>query len=206
MNPVLPILQLDFIILFVNEKKRRAVLQEQLAFSRNIFNVTCSASLFNKTEPVGNRPFDISLQELFDNFVEVLKSLRGPQNQVRVEAKIVKLDERKIIVEHQNNNLMDKISIARMGRLNKLKRFIGNPELLEGISIQHRFRENKDLEATWYQANVVGIDRINRSNLKLTLFDIVYDGERDDVFSFPLILGMGMSCQSESKYSILICF
>lgn len=181
------------------------MLQEQLAFLRNILNVTCSASLFNKTEPVGYRPFDISLQELFENFVEVLKSLRGPQNQVRVEAKIVKLDERKIIVEHQNNNLMDKISIARMGRLNKLKKFIGNPELLEGISIQHRFRENKDLEATWYRGNVVGIDRINRSNLKFTLFDIVYDEERDDVFSFPLILGMGMSCQSESKYSILIC-
>ena len=36
--------------------------------------------------------------------------------------------------------------------------------------------------------NVAGIDKINRSNLKRTLFDIVYDGEQDDVFTFPLFL------------------
>ena len=56
------------------------------------------------------------------------------------------------------------------------------------MSIQHRVRENNDVEATWCRANVVGIDKINRSNLKRTLFDTVYDGEPDDVFTFPLIL------------------
>ena len=69
-----------------------------------------------------------------------------------------------------------------------IKKFIENPELVIGMLIQHRIRENNDGEATWCRANAVGINKINRSNLKRTLFDIVYDGEPDDVFTFPLIL------------------
>ena len=69
-----------------------------------------------------------------------------------------------------------------------INKFIENPELLVGISIQHRVRENSNAEATWCRANAVGIDKINTSNLKRTSFDIVYDGELDDVFSFALIL------------------
>ena len=48
-----------------------------------------------------NSRFDLSWQELFENFVEVLKIFRSTQNQVRVEAKIISLDERKVIVEDQ---------------------------------------------------------------------------------------------------------
>ena len=48
--------------------------------------------------------------------------------------------------------------------------------------------ENNDAEGTWCRANVVGIDKINRSNLERTSFDIVYEGEPDDILSFPLIL------------------
>ena len=66
-----------------------------------------------------NSRFDLSWQELFENFVEVLKIFRSTQNQVRVEAKIISLDERKVIVEDQKKKTMDKISIARLGRLNK---------------------------------------------------------------------------------------
>ena len=66
-----------------------------------------------------NSRFDLSWQELFENFVEVLTFFRSPQNQVRVEAKIISLDERKVIVEDQKKT-MDKISSARLGRLNKL--------------------------------------------------------------------------------------
>ena len=67
-------------------------------------------------------------------------------------------------------------------------KFIENPELVVGMSTEHRVKENNSVETSWCQANVVGIDKINRSNLKRTSFDIVYDGELDDVFSFPLIL------------------
>ena len=67
-----------------------------------------------------NSRFDLSWQELFENFVEVLKIFRSTQNQVRVEAKIISLDERKVIVEDQKKKkTMDKISSARLGRLNK---------------------------------------------------------------------------------------
>ena len=89
---------------------------------------------------------------------------------------------------------MDKISNVSLGQLNKLQvnsmimKFIENPELVVGMSIEHRVKENNSVETSWCQANVVGIDKINRSNLKRTSFDIVYDGELDDVFSFPLIL------------------
>ena len=88
---------------------------------------------------------------------------------------------------------MDKISNFSLGQLNKLQvnsmimKFIENPELVVWMSIQHRVKENNSVEARWCQANVVGLDKINRSNLKQTSFDIVYDGEPDDVFSFPLI-------------------
>ena len=75
-----------------------------------------------------------------------------------------------------------------------IKKFIGNPESLVGIPIHHRFRENKDVEATWCQVNVVGLEKINRSNLKFTSFDISYDEEPDDIFSFLLILSMVVSC------------
>ena len=113
---------------------------------------------------------------------------------MRVEAKIISLNERKVIVEHQKKQLMDKTSSGSLGLLNKLqvnsmiKKFIENPELVIGMLIQHRIRENNDGEATWCRANAVGINKINRSNLKRTLFDIAYDGEPDDVFTFPLIL------------------
>ena len=66
-----------------------------------------------------NSRFDLSWQELFENFVEVLKIFRSTQNQVRVEAKIISLDERKVIVEDQKKKTMDKICSARLGRLNK---------------------------------------------------------------------------------------
>ena len=69
-----------------------------------------------------------------------------------------------------------------------INKFIENPDILAGILIQHRVRENSDAKATWCRANAVGIDKINTSNLKRTSFDIVYDGEPDDVFSFALIL------------------
>ena len=69
-----------------------------------------------------------------------------------------------------------------------INKFIENPDILAGILIQHRVRENSDAEATWCQANAVGIDKINTSNLKRTSFDIVYEGEPDDVFSFASIL------------------
>ena len=69
-----------------------------------------------------------------------------------------------------------------------INKLIENSELIVGISIQHRVRENNDVEATWCQANVVGIDKINESNLNRTSFDIVDEGEPDYVFSFPLIL------------------
>ena len=69
-----------------------------------------------------------------------------------------------------------------------INKFIENPDILAGKLIQHRVRENSDAEATWCRANAVGIDKINTSNLKRTSFDIVYDGEPDDVFSFALIL------------------
>ena len=183
-------------ILIVNEEKRKAVLQTQLAFFRNILNITCSARLFNKTKLVGSLlvRFDLSWRKLFENFVEVLKAFRIPQNQVRVEAEIIRLDERKVIVEHKKKQLMDEISSARLEGLNNLqvnstiKKFIENPELLVRISIQHRVRENNGVDAAWCRANVVGVDKINRSNLKRTSFDFVHDGKRDDVFSFPLIL------------------
>ena len=85
---------------------------------------------------------------------------------MRVEAKIISLDERKVIVEHQKKQLIDKISSARLGRLNKLQvnsvinKFIENPELLVGMSIQNRVTKNNDVEATWCPANVVGIDKL----------------------------------------------
>ena len=50
---------------------------------------------------------------------------------------------------------MDHISSARLERLNKLQvnsminRFIENPELLAGMSVQNRVRENNDVEASW---------------------------------------------------------
>ena len=69
-----------------------------------------------------------------------------------------------------------------------INKLIENPDILAGILIQHRVRENSDAKATWCRANAVGIDKINTSNLKRTSFDIVYDGEPDDVFSFALIL------------------
>ena len=69
-----------------------------------------------------------------------------------------------------------------------INKLLENPELLVGMLIQHRVREN-DVEATWHRANFVGIDKFNRSNLKWPSFDIVYEREPDDVFSFPLILG-----------------
>ena len=49
---------------------------------------------------------------------------------------------------------MNRISSARLRRLNKLqvstlnKNFIENPELLVGMLILHRVRENNDVEAT----------------------------------------------------------
>ena len=42
-------------IFVVKKEKRKTVLQAQLEFFRKILNITCSASLFNKTELVGNR-------------------------------------------------------------------------------------------------------------------------------------------------------
>ena len=48
--------------------------------------------------------------------------------------------------------------------------------------------ENNDVWATCCSGNFVGIDKINRSNLKRPSFDTVYEGEPDDAFSFPLIL------------------
>ena len=88
-------------ILIVNEEKRKTVLQAQLAFFRSILNIICSARLFNKPKLVRNSLFDLSWQELFANFVEILKIFRNPQNQVRVESKIISLDKRRVIVEHQ---------------------------------------------------------------------------------------------------------
>ena len=110
-------------ILIVNEEKRKAVLQTQLAFFRNILNITCSARLFNKTKLVGSLlvRFDLSWRKLFENFVEVLKAFRIPQNQVRGEAEIIRLDERKVIVEHKKKQLMDEISSPRLEGLNNLQ-------------------------------------------------------------------------------------
>ena len=69
-----------------------------------------------------------------------------------------------------------------------INKFIKNPQLLAGMSVQHRVRENNGVKATCCRENVAGIGKINRRNLKWTSFDIVHDGEPDDVFSFRLIL------------------
>ena len=69
-----------------------------------------------------------------------------------------------------------------------INKFIENLELLVEMSIQHRVKENNDVEALWCLANIVGTDKINRGNLKWASFGIVYEEEPDDVFNFPLIL------------------
>ena len=141
-------------ILIVNEEKRKAVLQAQLAFFRNIPNITCIAGLFNKAKLVGIRRVGLSWQELFENFVKVLKSFRSFQNQMEVEAKIINPDERKVTVEHQKKKIMDKISNVSLGQLNKLQvnsmimKFIENPELVVGMSIEHRVKENNSVETS----------------------------------------------------------
>ena len=91
-------------ILIFNEKKRKAVLQAQLAFFRNIPNITCISGLFNKAKLVGIRRFGLSWKELFENFVKVLKFFRSFQNQMRAEAKMINPDARKVTVEHQKIN------------------------------------------------------------------------------------------------------
>ena len=62
-----------------------------------------------------NSRFDLSWQELFENFVEVLKFFRSTQNQVRVEAKIISLDERKVIVEDQKKKRWIKFPVPDWG-------------------------------------------------------------------------------------------
>ena len=65
-----------------------------------------------------------------------------------------------------NPKLLVGMSIQLRGRENKMiNKLLENPELLVGMLIQHRVREN-DVEATWHRANFVGIDKFNRSNLK----------------------------------------
>ena len=72
----------------------------------------------------------------------------------------------------KKKQLMKKISNARQGQLNKLQmnsvinKFIKNPQLLAGMSIQHRVRENNSVKATCCRENVAGIGKINRRNLK----------------------------------------
>ena len=47
-----------------------------------------------------------------------------------------------------------------------INKFIKNPQLLAGMSIQHRVRENNGVKATCCRENVAGIGKINRRNLK----------------------------------------
>ena len=47
-----------------------------------------------------------------------------------------------------------------------INKFIKNPQLLAGMSVQHRVRENNGVKATRCRENVAGIGKINRRNLK----------------------------------------
>ena len=84
---------------------------------------------------------------------------------------------------------MDKTSSARSWQLSKLQvnsminKFIEDPEFIVEIKSHHRVRENNDVLTTLCQANVVGTNKINRSNLTQASFYIVYEAESDDVFS-----------------------
>lgn len=90
---------------------------------------------------------------------------------------------------------MEKIQNDRMGRLTKQQRenllpnFIENPELLVGRTIQHRVSEEDSEEVFWCRGDVVKISKLT-SVLKKTEYEIRYDNEPDNIWSFPLLIDL----------------
>ena len=68
-----------------------------------------------------------------------------------------------------------------------LPKFLENIELLIGKSIQHKVKEEDGDEIFWSKGKVIAIDKVNK-NMKRSTFNIVYEDEPDNVWSFPLLL------------------
>ena len=180
---------------FIDIDMKKKVLYAQLEFYRYVMGVKCSAKLFNKTKCENNKRVELTSNELFHNLKSVITVHKIPQSETKLIGKQVvksRADQEKIVSDSKKD-LMQALQQSRLSqlqkqqRLNLLPQFLAHPENIVGKVIQHKVKEEASEEVYWSKGKVVSVS-LNQKNPKRSLFDLVYDDEPNNVWSFPLLV------------------
>ena len=142
----------------------------------------------------GSKQIDLRNYELFSNLQSVIRTRTFPEP---IERRIILIErkERDILIAKQKEELSEKLRNARLSQLanqqktNILAVILNDVNYLVGKFIQHKIMKIDTKKYFWCTGEVLRVNKLT-PNLKKTLYDVVYETEENQVWTFRLLVDL----------------
>eukprot|EP00111_Clytia_hemisphaerica_P008896 TCONS_00025985-protein len=173
------------------DKDKCQILLLQIAFYKDVMNVDCQRSLFNKTR-ISNEGKRVKLNysELLENLKAIMIISKIRPEQAVKPTKLKPSQERGEIIDSHKKDLFDNLNDSRLKEIIKnqvktlMPAFLENPESIVGRKVRYRVKE-EDEKVHWSLAEIKKLIKPHKVPKKI-LFQIEFSDD-DETYDLPVL-------------------
>ena len=181
----------DNIISIKEDKEKCKILLLQIVFYKDVMNVNCSKSFFNKTRMnEDGKRINLPWSELLDNLKTIMKFSRIKPDQAIKPKKLKSAQERGDLFNSHKKDLFENLNDSRMKEFAKnqiktlMPTFLVNPESIVGRKVRYRVKEEDDT-VHWSLAEIKKLAKPHKIPKKI-LFQIEFSDD-DEIYDLPVL-------------------